>query len=257
MVEDQIPLEKASAKPNQNWIWWLAGGAAILLICCIVLAVGVALFYLLAPTTGQVFSVISTEMPYSSPPVPSTVKFPEARSYPMSESNRLGDPNAPVKIVVYSDFQCPFCVKYWEETEGQVIENYVATGKVFYEFRSNGAFIGPESAAAAEAAYCAGAQNQFWEYHDILFANWTGENVGDFSDENLRLYASAINLNQNAFEQCLESGTYADRVRQDAANARSDGIHGTPSFLINGKLIEGAVPFSTFKSEIEAALNSN
>jgi len=256
MIEDQPQPEATLPKSNQNWIWWVVGGGVILLICCIVIAIVAALYLLLAPSTGQVFSSISTEVPFDSQ-APSTVDIPEARVHPMAEGNRMGDPNAPVKIIEYADFQCPFCVQYWEETEGQIIENYVATGKVFYEFRSYGAFIGPESAAAAEAAYCAGAQNQFWEYHDILFANWTGENVGDFSDENLHQYAAALSLNQNAFDQCLKSGKYADRVRQDAANAQSDGVTGTPGFLINGKLIEGAQPFSVFESEIEAALDGN
>jgi protein-disulfide isomerase len=256
VIENQPQPEATLPKSDKNWIWWVVGGGVILLICCIVIAILAALYFLLAPSTGQVFSSISTEVP-SNPQVPSTVNIPETRLYPMTESNRMGDPNAPVKIIEYADFQCPFCVQYWQETERQIVENYIATGKVFYEFRSYGAFIGPESAAAAEAAYCAGAQNKFWEYHDILFANWTGENVGDFSDENLRLYATALSLNQNAFDQCLKSGQYADRVRQDAANAQSDGVNGTPSFLINGKLIEGAQPFSVFESEIEAALAGN
>jgi protein-disulfide isomerase len=256
MTTDETRSEITETKANRNWIWWLVGGGlAVLLICCLVIAVGAALYFLLAPTTGQVFSVISTEMPANPPPIPSTVNIPEARLHPMAESNRMGDPNAPVKIIEYADFQCPYCVHYWEDTEGQIIENYVATGKVFYEFRSNGSFIGPESGAAAEAAYCAGAQNQFWEYHDLLFANWTGENVGDFRDENLLQFAVALNLNQGAFEKCLKSGKYADRVQQDAADALADGVTGTPSFLINGKLIEGAQPYNTFENEIEAALN--
>jgi protein-disulfide isomerase len=256
MIEDQTQVEAKPPKTNQNWIWWVVGVVVALLICCIVIAIVAALYFVLAPTTGQVFSSVSTEVP-SNPQVPSTVNIPDARLHPMAESNRMGDPNAPVKIIEYADFQCPYCVQYWEETEGQIIENYVATGKVFYEFRSYGAFIGPESAAAAEAAYCAGAQNLFWEYHDILFANWSGENVGDFSDEKLPQYAAALGLNQSAFDECLKSGTYVDRVRQDEADAQSDGVYATPSFLINGKLVEGAQPYSVFESEIEAALEEN
>jgi protein-disulfide isomerase len=254
MNENEARPEIRPVQSNRKWVWWVVGGLAILLVLCIVVAVVAAVFLLFAPTTGQVFSVISTEEPLQSQ-APSTVNIPASRPHPMAESNRMGDPNAPVKIIEYADFQCPYCVRYWEETEAQLIENYVATGKVFYEFHSYGAFIGPESAAAAEAAYCAGAQNRFWEYHDLLFANATGENVGDFSDEKLRQYAIALDLNQDAFDQCLKSGTYADRVQQDAADARAAGVSGTPSFLVNGKLVEGAQPFSVFESEIDAALN--
>ena len=127
----------------------------------------------------------------------------------------------------------------------QIIKAYVATGKVYYEYRSVGGFIGPDSALAAEAAYCAGDQNKFWEYHDVLFSNWTGENVGDFAAPKLRQYAASVGLEPNTFDQCLNQGKYVGQVQQD---------HSTPSFLINGKLIEGAQPFDVFQKAIETAL---
>jgi len=167
----------------------------------------------------------------------------------------MGDPNAPVKIIEYADFQCPYCLHYWTETEPQIIQNYVATGKVYYEYRSVGGFIGPESADAANAAYCAADQNKFWEYHDILFANWTGENAGDFTPDKLRQYAQAINLNLDQFNTCINTGAHTNEVDQDVTDAKAAGVTGTPAFVINGKLIEGAQPYSVFQQTIDAALN--
>lgn len=171
--------------------------------------------------------------------------------------NTLGDPNAPVRIVEYADFQCPFCRIYWQDTEPQIIEKYVKTGKVYYEYRSVGAYLGQESQAAAEAAYCAADQGKFWEYHDALFLHWTGENVGDFTPQKLQQYAASIGLDQPAFAQCLSSGKHAARVQQDQLNAQKDDIQGTPSFLVNGTLIEGAQPFSRFEQVIDNALRGN
>ena len=189
----------------------------------------------------------------------STVEFGER---PMVNDNAMGDPNAPIKIEEFSDYQCPYCGRFYEETEGQIADTYVATGKVYFVYRSFGNFIGPESKAAAEAAYCAGDQNKYWEYHDILFANLTGENVGAFTDRRLGALAEALSLDMAAFNDCFDSGKFADRVEQDYLDGSAAGITGTPGFYftytVNGeekhRLIAGAYPFSEFQTQIEAAL---
>lgn len=176
--------------------------------------------------------------------------------------NAMGDPNAPIKIEEFSDYQCPYCDRFYKETENQLIDTYVKPGTVYFVYRSFGAFIGPESKAAAEAAYCAGDQNQYWEYHDILFANQTGENVGAFTDRRLQAFAEALSLDMNAFNDCYTSGKYSDRVDQDGVDGKAAGITGTPAFyftyMVNGeakhKLIAGAYPLSEFQTQIEAAL---
>jgi protein-disulfide isomerase len=178
------------------------------------------------------------------------------------EFNAVGNPDAPVTITEYSDFQCPYCKRFSDETEKQLVEAYVASGKVRFVYRSFGLFVGSESQAAAEAAYCAGDQGKFWEYHDWLFANHTGENVGDYTSRRLQAFAEALSLDMNAFKSCLDSGKYTERVTQDGIDGQAAGIKATPSFVItytvNGqtktKLIEGAQPFGVFKTEIEAAL---
>jgi protein-disulfide isomerase len=195
-------------------------------------------------------------------PVGQIATLTSAEQHPMANDNALGNPNAPIKIEEFSDFQCPYCDRFHQETEPQLVDTYVTNGTVYFVYRSFGAFIGPESAAAAEAAYCAGDQNKFWVYHDILFANQTGENVGDFSNRRLQAFAEALSLNMDEFNSCLSSGKYADRVAQDKADGTAAGVTATPSFVltytVNGQqkqsVIAGAQPFSEFQTQIDAAL---
>jgi len=176
--------------------------------------------------------------------------------------NAAGNPDAPIRIDEYSDFQCPYCRIFFEETEAQIMESYVADGTVYFVYNSYGDFIGAESAAAAEAAYCAGDQEKFWEMHDIIFANQTGENVGSYTDRRLSAFAEKIGLDMDQFNSCFNGGDHRDRVNQDEKNATIAGIKATPSFVltytVNGepktKLIEGAQGFDAFKQEIDAAL---
>lgn len=176
--------------------------------------------------------------------------------------NAAGNPDAPIRIDEYSDFQCPYCRIFFEETESQIMESYVADGTVYFVYNSFGDFIGPESAAAAEAAYCAGDQEKFWEMHDIIFANQTGENVGNYTDRRLSAFAEKIGLDMDQFNSCYNGGDHRDRVNQDAKNATIAGIKATPSFVltytVNGepktRLIEGAQGYDAFKLEIDAAL---
>ncbi|MGC8856790.1 MAG: DsbA family protein [Anaerolineae bacterium] len=192
------------------------------------------------------------------------IKEPTSFARPQVQENTVGDPNAPIKIEEFSDFQCPYCQRFYLQTEEQLISTYVATGKVYFVYRSFGEFIGPESRAAAEAAYCAGDQNKFWEMHDLLFTNHTGENVGDFTNRRLQAFGEKIGLDMRAFGDCLSSGKYSSRVDQDFADGRAAGVKATPSFVltytVNGQtvteLIEGAQPFSEFQSKIEAALTA-
>ena len=190
------------------------------------------------------------------------IAAPDPGEHPMANDNAMGDPNAPIKIEEFSDFQCPYCARFHEETEWQIANSYVADGTVYMVYRSFGDFIGPESKAAAEAAYCAGDQDKFWEYHNILFANQTGENVGAYSDRRLQAFAEALSLDMDTFNSCVSSGKYSDRVNQDKVDGTAAGVTGTPAFVItytvNGeqkqRFIAGAYPFSEFQTQIEGAL---
>ena len=185
---------------------------------------------------------------------------------PISRSNvkfnAAGDPNAPIKIDEYSDFQCPYCGQFTETTEPQLMGTYVADGTVYFVYHSFGEFIGPESGGSAEAAYCAGDQEKFWEMHDIIFANQSGENAGAFTDRRLLAFAEKLELDMGAFNSCFNGNDHKDLITQDGKDGLAAGIKATPSFImsytVNGevktKLIEGAQTFETFKQEIDAAL---
>jgi len=251
MNEPQVTQKEKETNSNIKWILLIVGGGCALLACIVlVIALAAALFF---PVAGRSFSEVTEEL---ETPQPDDSLIPESKYYPLADTNKMGDPDAPVTIILYSDFQCVYCMNYWEETEPQIIENYVETGQVYYIYHSFGDFLGPDSATAAEAAYCAGDQGMFWDYHDILFQDWTGEGTGNYSYDRLRGYADAIGLDVNEFSDCLESGAHKTTVEQDVTDAQANGIRATPSFLINGELVEGALPYSEFESVIEAALGN-
>ena len=172
-------------------------------------------------------------------------------SRPLVKGNTMGEPNAPVRVVEFSDFQCAYCRQFFLQTEQPLIEDYVTAGKVYFVYRTLGDWLGPASQASAEAAYCAGDQGRFWEYHDLLFAN---QGSGAFLRDRLRAFAQALDLDEEGFNACLSSAKYRDQVRQDLADGLQAGVRGTPSFLINGKLVAGAQSYAMFRQEIEAAL---
>lgn len=159
----------------------------------------------------------------------------------------MGDPNAPVKLVEFADFQCPGCGSYWSTMEQTIIAEYVETGKVFYTY-SPFSFVGSfvqnnpwdESIKSAEAAYCANDQGKFWEYRDYLFGNQIGENQGSFSEKRLLAFASKLSLNMNDFTTCLKTDKYNQKIMDDNDFATSSGITQTPSFLIDGTIVTGA-----------------
>ena len=243
MIEEQIPQESQPAieeisKPK--WMIWIAAGGCVVLLCAAIF-VGALIF--IGPKFVQQF-------------IPEKIQIAEELPRETTAINTMGDPNAPVHIIEYGDFQCPYCLKFWSDTEPLLIEEYVNTGKVYFEFRSI-PFLGTESVWAAEGAYCAGDQNKFWEYHDTLFTNWTGENVGDFTQDKLIQYAEALDLNITKFESCLSEEKHKGTVEQDKAQAAADGVHATPTLLINGFKVEGAQPYDILKDFIEQALNGN
>jgi protein-disulfide isomerase len=167
----------------------------------------------------------------------------------------LGAANAPVVVLEYGDFQCPYCRQFALGPEQQLRQDYVETGKARFVFRHL-AFIGPESLAAAEAAECAKAQGRFWDYHDKLFAAQRAENSGAFNRENLKHFAAELELDTTQFNSCLESGQYQARVQQDSAEADRLGVNSTPTFFVNGQLVRNGSDYAVLQAAIEAALNN-
>jgi protein-disulfide isomerase len=184
------------------------------------------------------------------------------------DRNSMGDQNAKVKLVEYSDYQCPFCKRFWESAEPQIVDNYVKTNKVLFTARSAGNWVsgniggGVESQNSALAAYCAADQGKFWEMYDALFANVLGEEAGSFTGRRLQVIAQGIGLEMGAFNSCYSSNKYMNDVNQDFVDARAAGITGTPYFVITyavgGQIktdtVEGAQDFSVFQQKLDAAL---
>jgi len=170
-----------------------------------------------------------------SPVGPITEITPNPR--PNADRNSMGDPNAPVKVEEFSDFQCPFCRDYAESFKSSVVKDYVESGKVYFTYRTF-KVIGNESDLAAQAAYCAADQNKFWEYQDILFANQGAENSGQINQRWLSALAEKVGLNVDQFDSCFNTGKYRSQVNSDQAAGIALGVNSTPSFAINGKLIE-------------------
>lgn len=173
----------------------------------------------------------------------------------------VGNPNAKVTLVEFSDYQCPFCGRHFSQTLPQLMTEYVKAGKVRYVFRDFPLeSIHPQAFKAAEAARCAGDQGKYWEMHDWLFANQGALGLPD-----LLRHAKALALGAAKFQQCVESGTYGASVRSDQADGQKAGVSGTPTFFLglsepNGSQVKalrkvvGAQPYSEFKAAIDSLL---
>jgi protein-disulfide isomerase len=159
-----------------------------------------------------------------------------------------GPADAPVTIIEFSDFQCPYCARFVTQTLPQIKQEY--EGKIRFVFRDFPLSQLHENAEkAAEASECADDQGKFWEYHDKLFNSQSALDVAS-----LKSYASQLGLDTGAFDQCLDSDKYAQEVQKDLQDGDSYGVTGTPAFFVNGLLVVGAQPFATFKAAIDAAL---
>ena len=181
-------------------------------------------------------------------------------SRPMVDGRAMGDSNAPVLIDVYSDFQCPACKTFAEQIEQQVVDTYVSTGQAYYIYR-HFPFIDDraprnESDQAANASMCASDENRFWDYHDILFANWNGENQGAFNDNRLVAFAESLGLDMPAFNDCFNANLHKEEIDTDYSTGRTIGVTGTPSVFVNGQqLTPGFIPsFEEITQAVEAEL---
>jgi protein-disulfide isomerase len=188
------------------------------------------------------------------------IEIPESHEYPMVEGRAMGDPNAPVTIEIFEDFQCPACVGYTFTVELQIAETYVASGDVYYIYRHY-PFLddnapGDESDQSAIASMCAADQGRFWEYHSILYANWNGQNEGAFNDRRLVAFAETIGLDMTEFESCFNNRRHYDEIMQDFQRGNFLGVYGTPSVFINGEIImPGYVPtFEAVQETVDALL---
>ena len=176
----------------------------------------------------------------------------------------IGNPDAPITIIEFSDFQCPFCARFHIQTLPLILDQYIEQGKVKLVFRDFPIqSIHPNAVPASVAAECANEQSKFKEMHDMLFNNqneWSKQDTADaltmFSQ-----YATEIQLEQETFDSCLINGKYIDEIKHDLDDGRNYGVTGTPGFFVGNDEIgyvelKGAQPFDSFKKIIDAQLST-
>lgn len=178
------------------------------------------------------------------------------------DSPVLGSSNAPVTMIEFSDFQCPFCSQYFTQTLPAVEKNYIDSGKVKLVFKNMPLEnLHPNAKAAAMAAECANEQGKFWDYHNKLFANQNSwANLSSVNaTSTFKQYALQIGLDTTNFNSCVDSGKYSDKVNKDSQDGASYGATGTPTFFIGNdkkgytKLV-GAQPYATFQQTLDSEL---
>jgi protein-disulfide isomerase len=170
----------------------------------------------------------------------------------------MGSADAPLVLVEFSDYECPFCGMFFRDTLPHIKKEYIDTGKLKYVFKDFPLDFHRNARKAAEASHCAGENGKYWEMHDLIFANQRQMGV-----PNLIRHAENLGLNAEEFKRCLNDGRHAEGIKKDMAAGQSSGITGTPSFILGkqnkngevaGNMISGAQPYTAFKTAIDSLL---
>lgn len=223
-------LRQVYPRPN-TWTAWLA----------------LPVIFLLGLGSGWLMWGRSASTPTSDTQV--TVKN-DVKRYAVPEDGDpfLGPENAPITIVEFSDYQCPYCIRWYQEVYTRLMKDY--QGKIRFVYRDFPLYsIHPEAEPAAEAANCAGEQNVYWQFHDALFGQKNGLGNSAYTQ-----YASELGLNMEQFKQCLSEHRYKSEVDADYKFASNLGVSSTPTFFVNGLAIVGAQPFEVFQQIIDKEL---
>jgi len=164
----------------------------------------------------------------------------------------LGDPDAPITIVEFGDYQCHACYNWFHTHKSAIYDNYIVTGKANLVFVDL-AFLGRDSPIASQASYCAEDQEMYWQYHDLLYNSQESKiDNGWANSERLKAFAFSLGLDTDLFNDCLDSGKYSKRVQYNISEAKKHGAKATPTFIIIGpenqqEQFQGGQPYSTFK----------
>jgi protein-disulfide isomerase len=216
----------------------------LITILLIILGSAILVFVVIQPQLKSVGTIISI--------TPATLPNPNGLS--------LGETTAPATIEVFEDFQCPACQYFTESIEPLVIKNLVATGKARYVFHNypfidgQGAKNGGESDQAANAAMCTNDQGKFWDMHALLYANWKGENQGNFSNDRLKAMAKNIGLDMNAFNTCFDTNKHQAEIQADFDKGITMAVSGTPTIFVNGKQVGQPGQIATYDEITQAVL---
>ena len=213
---------KIQERRSNNGIHWqslgIGAGIAVACIFC-----GVLLVNMINTDSTQVLDEITIKE--------ITTTKPTIASFYDNASPILGDPNAPLTLVEFGDYQCTFCKKFFHETEKSILINYVETGKVKMLFKDF-IVVNDDSLNAASAAHCANDQQMFWQYHSTLYENWDGEGTGWASFEHLHQFAATLGLDMDEFSECMSQSKWKELVNSSHGDGRTLGVDATPTFFI-------------------------
>jgi len=241
---------KTHAKSSKLTIHWssLGIGAGIAIVCVFC---GILMTNMINDESAQnLDEIIINEI--------SPTKKPTLSTFTDNASPVLGNVNAPLTMIEFGDYQCTYCKKFFSETEGSIIENYVKTGKVKIMFKDF-IVVGGDSANAANAAHCANDQKMFWLYHSILYNNWDGEDTGWASFERLHEFANELELDMDEFSKCMSESKWEELVNSSQTDGRIIGVTATPTFFIidqsnNILKITGAQHYAVFEEVFDSLL---
>jgi protein-disulfide isomerase len=258
-LEESQPIEETKPKSGEVTItlrrWHLYA-----FVMPLIFIVGLGLGFLVRgwvplPGTSQAASSVAAAssdpgavVPQSNPDA--QVETPQVVRYdiPVDDDPILGSEDAPITIIEFSDYECPYCRQWHSEVFSRIIDTYGDQIRFVYrDFPLES--IHANAKPAAEAANCANEQGVFWDYHDKLFSMELG-----LSPEAYQGYAGQLNIDEEAFQECIESGRYQQEVQSDFDFAAELGVRSTPTFFINGIAVVGAQPFEIFQEVIEKEL---
>lgn len=201
-----------------------------------------------------------------SPAAPTVAQGPTFGTVSIDDDAVLGEADAPVTVVEFSDYECPYCKQSFTTMQPQLISEYVNTGKVKFVFKDFPLYFhDPAATTMAMAANCAfeqGNDETYYEMHDLIFNTTPGNGTGITMDKLVEL-ATSLKLNGSEFKQCVEDKKYADEIAGDLKEGQTAGVGGTPSYVIGkstadgkfeGEVVVGAVPFASLKTTIEKYL---
>lgn len=230
-------------------------------ILAAVVVLAIALSFTAGYVTGgsgkATANIAGSALAPTQPPAPQAQPPAGRTQVSLDDDPQIGDKNAKVAVIEFSDFQCPFCGRFFTQTLPQVKSEYVDTGKVRFVYRDFPLdTIHPQATPAAQAAECADEQGQFWEYHDKIF-----QNQASMNDASYKAWAAELGLNTQQFNQCYDSKKYSSEIQKDFQDGVTAGVSGTPTFYIGNTQkgyvqLVGAQPYSVIKQAIDQELAS-
>jgi protein-disulfide isomerase len=258
-LEESPPVEETKRRPGEVTItlrrWHLYA-----FVMPLIFVVGLGLGFLVrgwVPLDGTSQTTSATagassdpaaSVAQTDPNLPAETPQVVRYEIPIDDDPVLGSDSAPITIVEFSDYECPYCRQWHSEVYTQLIDTYGDQVRFVYrDFPLESIHVNAKP--AAEAANCANEQGYFWDYHDKLFSMELG-----LSPEAYQEYASQLGMDEESFLECIESGRYQQEVQSDFDFAANLGVRSTPTFFINGIAVVGAQPFEVFQQVIEKEL---